>query len=29
VYLSNCDDHAEELLRSVEQSSVLRRVSNL
>jgi hypothetical protein len=29
VYLSNCDDHAEELLRSIEQSSVLRRVSNL
>ncbi len=29
VYLSNCDDHAEELLRSVEQSPVLRRVSNL
>jgi hypothetical protein len=28
-YLSNCDDHAEELLRSVEQGSVLRRVSNL
>ncbi len=29
VYLSNCDDHAEELLRSVEQSPVLGRVSNL